>query len=73
MGVIADLLMPPAPHQQVVLAAAHQVPAVAGALIDGLYNPRSLFPWFVDPAFTREFLQDRGTPPGVLEQEPALP
>jgi hypothetical protein len=60
--------MPPAPHQQVILAAAHQVPEVAGALIDGLYAPRSFFPWFVDPAFTREFLQARGTPPELMEQ-----
>jgi 2-polyprenyl-6-methoxyphenol hydroxylase-like FAD-dependent oxidoreductase len=70
MGVTAGLLMPPAPHQQVALAAAHQVPAVAGALIDGLYNPKSFFPWFVDPAFTRGFLQDRGAPPELLEQLP---
>ncbi|HEX8703735.1 MAG TPA: styrene monooxygenase/indole monooxygenase family protein [Myxococcaceae bacterium] len=66
MGVTAGLLLPPAPHQLAVFAAAHQVPAVAGALIDGLYNPRSLFPWFVDPAFTREFLQARGTPAELL-------
>ena len=60
MGVTAGLLMPPAPHQQAVLGAAHHVPAVAGALIDGLYDPRALFPWFVDPAFTREFLLSKG-------------
>jgi hypothetical protein len=60
MGVTAGLLMPPAPHQQAVLGAAHQVPAVAAALIDGLYDPRALFPWFVDPAFTRDFLLSKG-------------
>jgi 2-polyprenyl-6-methoxyphenol hydroxylase-like FAD-dependent oxidoreductase len=68
MGVTAGLLMPPAPHQQVILAAAHQVPEVAGALIGGLYEPRSLVPWFVDPAFTRDFLQARGTPSALLEK-----
>jgi 2-polyprenyl-6-methoxyphenol hydroxylase-like FAD-dependent oxidoreductase len=60
MGVTAGLLLPPAPHQQEVLAAAHQVPAVAAALIDGLFDPRALFPWFVDPAFTGEFLRSKG-------------
>jgi hypothetical protein len=70
MGVTAGLLTPPAPHQQVVLATAHQVPAVAGAVLDGLSNPKSLFPWFVDPAATREFLQARGAPPALLEQLP---
>ncbi|WNG39050.1 oxygenase [Archangium violaceum] len=70
MGVTAGLLMPPAPHQQAVLAAAHHVPAVASALIDGLYDPRALFPWFVDPAFTRESLLSKGVPPALLEQLP---
>jgi 2-polyprenyl-6-methoxyphenol hydroxylase-like FAD-dependent oxidoreductase len=68
MGVTAGLLMPPAPHQQAVLAAAHHVPAVATALINGLYDPRALFPWFVNPAFTREFLAAQGVPPALLEQ-----
>ncbi|HYH97007.1 styrene monooxygenase/indole monooxygenase family protein [Hyalangium sp.] len=68
MGVTAGLLMPPAPHQQAVLASAHQVPAVAAALIDGLFDPRTLFPWFVDPAFTGEFLSSRGVPLALLEQ-----
>jgi len=36
-------------------------------LIDGLYAPRTLFPWFVDPAFTREFLLSKGVPPALLE------
>ncbi|WP_257460421.1 styrene monooxygenase/indole monooxygenase family protein [Archangium lipolyticum] len=68
MGVTAGLLMPPAPHQQAVLASAHHVPAVATALINGLYDPRALFPWFVDPAVTREFLLSQGVPPPLLEQ-----
>ncbi|ATB35297.1 putative dehydrogenase/oxygenase subunit (flavoprotein) [Cystobacter fuscus] len=68
MGVTAGLLMPPAPHQQAVLVSAHQVPAVAAALIDGLYDPRALFPWFVDPAVTRDFLHSKGVPPALLEQ-----
>jgi 2-polyprenyl-6-methoxyphenol hydroxylase-like FAD-dependent oxidoreductase len=68
MGVTAGLLMPPAPHQQAVLAAAHQVPEVATALIGGLYDPRSLFPWFVDPASTREFLLSKGVPPALMER-----
>ncbi len=73
MGVTAGLLMPLAPHQQAVLASAHHVPAVAGALIDGLYDPRTLFPWFVNPAFTREFLLSKGVPPSLLEQLGTLP
>jgi hypothetical protein len=68
MGVTAGLLMPPAPHQQAVLVSAHHVPAVATALIDGLYDPRALFPWFVNPATTREFLHSKGVPAALLEQ-----
>ncbi|WNG13820.1 hypothetical protein [Cystobacter fuscus] len=49
--------------------APHQVPAVAAALIDGLYDPRALFPWFVDPAVTRDFPREAhghgGMPPRV--------
>ncbi|HEX8439421.1 styrene monooxygenase/indole monooxygenase family protein [Archangium sp.] len=68
MGVTAGLLMPPAPHQQTVLTAAHHVPGMAEALIGGLYDPRSLFPWFVDPASTREFLLSKGVPPALMER-----
>ncbi|MCY1077603.1 styrene monooxygenase/indole monooxygenase family protein [Archangium lansingense] len=68
MGVTAGLLMPPAPHQQAVLVSAHHVPAVATALIDGLYDPRALFPWFVNPATTREFLHSKGVPAELLER-----
>ncbi|HEX8823714.1 MAG TPA: styrene monooxygenase/indole monooxygenase family protein [Archangium sp.] len=68
MGVTAGLLMPPAPHQQAVLVSAHHVPAMATALIDGLYDPRALFPWFVDPAVTPGFLESRGVPPALMDQ-----
>ena len=44
------------------------MPAVAAALIDGLYDPRALFPWFVDPAVTRDFLHSKGVPPTLLDQ-----
>ena len=72
MGVTAGLLMPAAPHQRAVLVSAHHVPAVATALINGLYDPRALFPWFVDPSVTRGFLASQGVPPALLEQLSSL-
>jgi hypothetical protein len=56
------------------MVSADKVPAVAAALIDDLYDPKSLVPWFVDPSTTGAFLHERGVPPELMEQlAPLLP
>jgi hypothetical protein len=55
------LLLPPAPHMFELLGAASQNPAVASDFINGFTDPPSLFPWLVDPAAAKRYLQSRMT------------
>lgn len=72
MAVSNGLLMPPPPHMQALLAAASGVPEVAAAVLDGLYYPSSLFPWFAVPAAAEEFLRARAPAPMFEQLSPLL-
>lgn len=49
-------LRPPA-HALRVLDCAGRISAVAGALVNGFDDPRTLFPWFMDAAEADEFVR----------------
>lgn len=66
MGVSNGLLMPPAPFQRAIMVAASAVPSVAAALIDGLYDPVTMFPWFVDAGAAAGFLRERVSDAALL-------
>jgi 2-polyprenyl-6-methoxyphenol hydroxylase-like FAD-dependent oxidoreductase len=55
-GFNTGLLQPLAPHQQQILLAASQHPAIALDFLNGFDHPPSLFPWFADPAAAEGYL-----------------
>ncbi|MFG2030223.1 styrene monooxygenase/indole monooxygenase family protein [Streptomyces sp. NPDC048825] len=47
------------PHQRQLLAEAAGIPAVAGAVVNGFDDPRTLYPWWAEPAETERLLADK--------------
>ncbi len=56
----AAMLQGPALHQQQLLFAASQNPAIAQALVNGIGNAYTLWPWFGDAAEAGKFLREKG-------------
>ncbi len=52
-----NLLLQAPAHVYRLLESAAEKPAVAAAVANGFDDPRTLFPWFADPAEAEKFLQ----------------
>ena len=52
-----NLLLKPPPHVLKLLDRAGKISAVAAAFVNGFDDPRTLFPWFTDPAEAETFVQ----------------
>ena len=50
------MLQPPPPHVVNLLGAAGQLPKVASAFVNGFDDPRTFFPWLVDPKEADKFI-----------------
>jgi hypothetical protein len=51
------MLQPPPPHVINILVAAQSKPKVGKAFANGFDDPRTYFPWLVDPAEAEKFIQ----------------
>lgn len=51
------MLQPPPPHVINILVAAQSKPKVRKAFANGFDDPRTYFPWLVDPAEAEKFIQ----------------
>ena len=51
-----NLLLNPSPHVLKILESASKLPDVAEAVVNGFDDPRSLFPWFMQPADAEAYL-----------------
>jgi flavin reductase (DIM6/NTAB) family NADH-FMN oxidoreductase RutF/flavin-dependent dehydrogenase len=51
-----NLLLKPAPHVFQIMESAGRLPNVAEAIVNGFDDPRSLFPWFMQPADAESYL-----------------
>lgn len=54
------MLRPPPPHILELFGAAEKNRAIAHAIADGFDNPPDLFPWWIDPAECRRFIDEKG-------------
>ncbi len=54
-----NLLLNPVPHVLKIVQSAAKLPDVAEAIVNGFDDPRSLFPWFMQPAEADAFLEKR--------------
>jgi len=52
-----NLLLRPPTHVLRLLDCAGKNPAIASAFVNGFDDPRTLFPWFMDPAEADKFIQ----------------
>jgi flavin reductase (DIM6/NTAB) family NADH-FMN oxidoreductase RutF len=52
-----NLLLKPPAHVLRLLACAGKNPAIASAFVNGFDDPRTLFPWFTEPAEADKFIQ----------------
>ncbi len=52
-----NLLLNPAPHVLKIMQSAGSLPGVADAIVNGFDDPRSFFPWFMQPAEADAFLE----------------
>ncbi|HYL14433.1 MAG TPA: styrene monooxygenase/indole monooxygenase family protein [Terriglobales bacterium] len=52
-----NLLLNPPAHVLKLLDCAGKISAVASALVNGFDDPRTLFPWFMDPEEASNFIQ----------------
>jgi flavin reductase (DIM6/NTAB) family NADH-FMN oxidoreductase RutF len=52
-----NLLLKPPAHVLRLLDCAGKNPAIASAFVNGFDDPRTLFPWFIDPAEADTFIQ----------------
>jgi flavin reductase (DIM6/NTAB) family NADH-FMN oxidoreductase RutF len=52
-----NLLLKPPPHVLRLLDSAGKMTSVAAALVNGFDDPRTLFPWFMDPAEADNFVK----------------
>ena len=57
-----NMLLRPQPHVLKILEHAGKSKAVAAAFLDGFDDPRTLFPWFMDPAEAETFLKKAAQP-----------
>lgn len=51
------MLLPLPPHILKIMSSAQNMPSVARAYINGADDPRTLYPWFFDPAEADRFLE----------------
>src|SRR5215470_2203727 len=51
------LLLQPPQHVIQLLDSAGKISAVAGAIVNGFDDPRTLFPWFMDPTEASKFVE----------------
>ena len=58
-----NLMLRPPPHVLKILEQAGKSKVVARAVINGFDDPRTLFPWFMEPAAAEIFLQKAAQPP----------
>ncbi len=54
-----NLLLRPPAHVLKLLDCAGKITAVANAFVNGFDDPRTLFPWFVDPSEAEKFIQEQ--------------
>ncbi|MGC9537485.1 styrene monooxygenase/indole monooxygenase family protein [Streptomyces sp. UG1] len=47
------------PHQRRLVTEAAEVPGVAGALANGFDDPRTLYPWWSDPAQSEHLIEEK--------------
>jgi flavin reductase (DIM6/NTAB) family NADH-FMN oxidoreductase RutF len=52
-----NLLLQPPPHVIKLLDRAGKIAAVAGAVVNGFDDPRTLYPWFMDSVEAEAFIQ----------------
>ena len=52
-----NLMLKPPPHVLKILDYAGKMPAVASAFVNGFDDPRTFFPWFVEPAEAEKFIE----------------
>ena len=52
-----NLLLKPPPHVMRLLDCAGKMTSVADAFVNGFDDPRTLFPWFMDPGEGEKFIQ----------------
>jgi len=52
-----NLLLQPPQHVIQLLDSAGKISAVAGAIVNGFDDPRTLFPWFMDPTEAAKFVE----------------
>jgi hypothetical protein len=55
-GFTTGFLLPPPPHVIKILSAAQASARIGRAFVNGFNDPRSLFPWFADPAEAERFI-----------------
>jgi 2-polyprenyl-6-methoxyphenol hydroxylase-like FAD-dependent oxidoreductase len=63
------LLAPPEPHMLEILGAATQHPAVASRFVNGIAQPRSMFPWFAQADMARQYLASVSAAGGSLPRQ----
>jgi flavin reductase (DIM6/NTAB) family NADH-FMN oxidoreductase RutF len=52
-----NLMLRPPPHVLKLLDCAGKMPAIASAFANGFDDPRTFFPWFVDPTEAEKFIE----------------
>jgi flavin reductase (DIM6/NTAB) family NADH-FMN oxidoreductase RutF len=52
-----NLMLNPPPHVMKTLEACGRITSVARAFVNGFDDPRSFFPWFMEPLETEKFIQ----------------
>lgn len=54
-----NLMLKPPPHVLKILDCAGKMPAIASAFANGFDDPRTFFPWFVDPTEAEKLIEQQ--------------